>query len=146
MLFRSELYVGVVGNERLRVLPVWEMDFGKLTESGEPIATARVKHSPGYQKKHGIDIRRAEGLDPALERLIQRTTRRVYRMLEMDGYARVDYRLTAKGELYLLEANPNPEIAEKEEFASAAAAAGLKYRALLARLLGLALTRPGRLD
>ena len=141
-----ELYVGVVGNERLRVLPVWEMDFGKLTESGEPIATARVKHSPGYQKKHGIDIRRAEGLDPALERLIQRTTRRVYRMLEMDGYARVDYRLTAKGELYLLEANPNPEIAEKEEFASAAAAAGLKYRALLARLLGLALTRPGRLD
>lgn len=141
-----ELYVGVVGNERLRVLPVWEMDFGKLTDSGEPIATARVKHSPGYQKKHGIDIRRAEGLDPALERLIQRTTRRVYRMLELDGYARVDYRLTAKGELYLLEANPNPEIAEKEEFASAAAAVGLKYRALLARLLGLALSRPGRLD
>ena len=141
-----ELYVGVVGNERLRVLPVWEMDFGKLTDSGEPIATARVKHSPGYQKKHGIDIRRAEGLDPALERLIQRTTRRVYRMLELDGYARVDYRLTAKGELYLLEANPNPEIAEKEEFASAAAAVGLKYRALLARLLGLALSRPGGHD
>lgn len=67
-------------------------------------------------------------------------------MLELDGYARVDYRLTAKGELYLLEANPNPEIAEKEEFASAAAAAGLKYRMLLSRLLGLALTRPGRLD
>jgi len=140
-----ELYVGVIGNERLRVLPTWEMDFGKLTDSGEPIATARVKHSPGYQKKHGIDIRRAEGLDPALERRIQSTTRRVYRMLELDGYARVDYRLTATGELYLLEANPNPEIAEKEEFASAAAAVGLKYRALLARLLTLALTRPGRL-
>jgi D-alanine-D-alanine ligase len=141
-----ELYVGVIGNERLRVLPTWELDFGRLVESGEPIATERVKHNPEYQKKHRIDIRRAEGLDPAIERLLQRTTRRVYRMLELDGYARVDYRLTAKGELYLLEANPNPEIAEKEEFASAAGAAGLKYRALLARLLGLALTRPGRLD
>lgn len=141
-----ELYVGVIGNERLRVLPTWELDFGRLVESGEPIATERVKHSPEYQKKHRIDIRRAEGIEPAIERLLQRTTRRVYRMLELDGYARVDYRLTAKGELYLLEANPNPEIAEKEEFASAAAAAGLKYRMLLSRLLGLALTRPGRLD
>jgi len=141
-----ELYVGVIGNDRLRVLPTWELDFGRLAESGEPIATARVKHSPEYQNKHGIDIRRAEGLDPSLERQIRRTTRRVYRMLELDGYARVDYRLTEKGELYLLEANPNPEIAEKEEFASAAAASGLEYRPLLARILGLALTRPGRLD
>ena len=141
-----ELYVGVIGNERLRVLPTWELDFGKLTESGEPIATARVKHSPEYQKKHRIDIRRAEALDPAIERKLQLTTRRVYRMLELDGYARVDYRLTEKGELYLLEANPNPEVAEKEEFASAAAASGIKYRALLARILALGLARRGRPD
>lgn len=141
-----ELYVGAIGNDRVRVLPTWELDFGKLVDSGEPIATARVKHSPEYQKKHKIDIARAQDVDPAIERALQRTTRRVYRMLELDGYARVDYRLTGKGELYLLEANPNPEIAEKEEFASAAAAAGLKYRALLARVLSLGLSRPGRLD
>jgi D-alanine-D-alanine ligase len=141
-----ELYVGVIGNERLKVLPVWELDFGSLAESSAPIATARVKHSPDYQKKHHIDIRQAEGLDPAIERALQRTTRRVFRMLELDGYARVDYRLTAKGELYLLEANPNPEIAEKEEFASAAAAAGLKYRRLIARILSLGLHRRGRPD
>lgn len=141
-----ELYVGAIGNERVRVLPTWELDFGRLAESGEPIATARVKHSPGYQKKHKIDIRRAEGLDPAVERALQRTTRRVYRMLELDGYARVDYRLTAKGELYLLEANPNPEIAESEEFASAAAAVKVNYRQLIARILSLGLTRPGRLS
>ena len=140
-----ELYVGVIGNERLRVLPTWEMDFGKLVESGEPIATARVKHSPEYQKKHRIDIRRAEDLDPAIERLLQRVTRRVYRMLDLDGYARVDYRLGKNGEIYLLEANPNPEIAEKEEFASAATASGMKYRQLLARVVSLGLSRPGRL-
>lgn len=141
-----ELYVGVIGNERLKVLPVWELDFGKLPETGEPIATAHVKHNPDYQKKHGIDIRRAEDLDPAVERALQRTTRRVYRMLELDGYARVDYRLTAANEIYLLEANPNPEIAEKEEFASAAAASGLKYKPLLQRLVQLGLSRSGRPD
>ena len=140
-----ELYVGVIGNERLRVFPTWEMDFGKLVDSGEPIATARVKHSPEYQKKHKIDIRRADDLDPAIERLLQRVTRRVYRMLDLDGYARVDYRLGKNGEIYLLEANPNPEIAEKEEFASAAAASGMKYRQLLARVVSLGLSRPGRL-
>lgn len=139
-----ELYVGVIGNERLKVLPVWELDFGKLPETGEPIATAQVKHNPEYQKKHGIDIRRAEDLDPAVERALQRTTRRVFRMLELDGYARVDYRLTAANEIYLLEANPNPEIAEKEEFASAAAASGLKYKPLLQRVVSLGLMRPGR--
>jgi D-alanine-D-alanine ligase len=139
-----ELYVAAIGNERIRTLPVWELDFGKLAESGEPIATERVKHSLEYQKKHEIDARRAEDLDPVVARALERTTRRVYRMLELDGYARVDYRLTAKNEIYLLEANPNPEIAEKEEFASAALAAGLAYRQLLQRVVSLALARPVR--
>jgi D-alanine-D-alanine ligase len=65
-------------------------------------------------------------------------------MLELDGYARGDYRLTATGELYVLEANPNPEIAESEEFASAALAAGLNYRQLLQRIVSLAQARPVR--
>ena len=139
-----ELYVAAIGNERVRTLPVWELDFGKLVETGEPIATERVKHSMEYQKKHGIDARRAENLDANLARSLERITRRAYRMLELDGYARVDYRLTEQGEIYLLEANPNPEIAEKEEFASAALAAGLSYRQLIQRIVSLALARPVR--
>ena len=139
-----ELYVAAIGNERVRTLPVWELDFGKLAETGEPIATERVKHSLEYQKKHGIDARQAGNLEPDLVRALERTTRRVYRMLELDGYARVDYRLTPAGELYLLEANPNPKIAEKEEFASAALAAGLPYRQLIQRIVSLALARPVR--
>ncbi len=139
-----ELYVSAIGNERVRTLPPWELDFGSLAETAEPIATERVKHSLEYQKKHQIDARRAENLDPAVVRALERTTRRVYHMLELDGYARVDYRLTPKGELFLLEANPNPEIAEKEEFASAALAARLSYRQLLQRVVSLALARTGR--
>ena len=139
-----ELYVAAIGNERVRTLPVWELEFGTLAETGEPIATERVKHSLEYQKKHEIDAHRAENLDAGVARALERTTRRVYRMLELDGYARVDYRLTGKNEIYLLEANPNPEIAEKEEFASAALAAGIPYRQLLQRVVSLALARPVR--
>ena len=138
-----ELYVAVLGNDRLKVLPTWELDFGKLGDHGEPIATARVKHDTAYQKRHGIEIHRAT-LEQGLERRIQQLTRRVYRMLELDGYARVDYRLTAEGTLHLLEANPNPEVAEGEEFASAALAAGLDYPALLTRLVNLGLERARR--
>ena len=138
-----ELYVAVLGNDRLTVLPTWELDFGKLGDHSEPIATARVKHDTAYQKRHGIEIHRAT-LEPGLERRIQQLTRRVYRMLELDGYARVDYRLTAEGTLHLLEANPNPEVADGEEFASAAQAAGLDYPALLTRLVNLGLERARR--
>jgi D-alanine-D-alanine ligase len=141
-----ELYVSAIGNDRVRVLPPWELDFGRLTETGEPIATEKVKHDLEYQRKHRIDARRAEGLDATLTRALERTTRRVYHMLELDGYARVDYRLTPKGELYLLEANPNPEIAEKEEFASAAASVGIGYRPLLQRIVSLGMARTGRPD
>lgn len=139
-----ELYVSAIGNERVRTLPPWELDFGSLGETAEAIATARVKHSLEYQKKHQIDARRAENLEPVIMRKLERTTRRVYHMLELDGYARVDYRLTPTGELFLLEANPNPEIAEKEEFASAALVAKLSYRQLLQRIVSLALARPVR--
>src|SRR6476646_6275226 len=41
-----ELYVGVLGNERLRVLPVWELKFGSIAKGARPIATEKVKHDP----------------------------------------------------------------------------------------------------
>jgi D-alanine-D-alanine ligase len=135
-----ELYVGVLGHRRLRVLPTWELRFGNLPRGAVAIATARVKHDPDYQAKRGIYQQRAE-LTPAEAKRIARTTRRVARILHLDGYARVDYRLAPDGTLYFLEANPNPEIAEREEFASAAEAAGLRYPRLLETILRLGLAR-----
>jgi D-alanine-D-alanine ligase len=136
-----ELYVGVIGNHRLQVLPVWELKFENLPAGSAAIATARVKHDPDYQEKRGIFQQRAEGLPEALTASIQRTSKRVYRTLELDGYARIDYRLREDGALYFLEANPNPDIASTNEFASAAEEAGMKYSDLLRRILGLALQR-----
>ena len=67
--------------------------------------------------------------------------KRVYRTLELDGYGRIDFRLSADGTPYFLEANPNPEIAQSQEFATAAKHDGLAYRDLLHRIVALAISR-----
>lgn len=136
-----EIYVGVIGNERLRVLPVWELNFGDVTEGGNPIATARLKHNLDYQQRHNITEGPARGLSPEQSARIQRLAKRICRTLELDGYARVDFRLAADGTPYFIEANPNPEIAKIEEFARAALHDGIKYPALLERILALGIKR-----
>ena len=135
-----ELYVAAFGNERITVLPTWELLFENLAAGAPAIATARVKHDPRYQEARGIFQQQATDLPAKLVDRLVRTTRRLYRLLLLTGYARIDYRLRADGELFFLEANPNPEIAPEEEFASAAAAAGIEYPQLLQKFLNLGLS------
>jgi D-alanine-D-alanine ligase len=136
-----ELYVGVLGNDRLRVLPVWELEFGNMAQGDWPIATEKVKHDPDYQERRGILHGPAKNLAPELNARIQRIAKRIYRTLELDGYARIDFRLSADGIPYFLEANPNPEIAQSQEFAAAARHDGIAYRDLLHRILALGISR-----
>lgn len=141
-----ELYAGVIGNQRLEVLPVWELDLHKLPEDAYAIATYKVKWDIAYQKRHDITIGPAEGLSDKLLREIQAISRRCYRALELEGYARLDFRLRDDGALYLLEANPNPDISRDAEFASSALDAGYEYEALIQKLLSLGVAREsGRL-
>jgi D-alanine-D-alanine ligase len=72
---------------------------------------------------------------------IQSMAKRIYRTLELDGYARIDFRLATDGTPYFLEANPNPEIAESQEFATAARHVGIDYSDLLHRILALGIKR-----
>ena len=137
-----ELYVGVLGNNRLRVLPVWELKFGSMGGQGaRQIATEKVKHDPSYQERVGIVDGPAENLAPEVSARIQRTAKRIYRTLKLDGYARIDFRLSADGTPYFIEANPNPEIAKSQEFATAARHDGLDYPDLLHRILALGISR-----
>ena len=134
-----ELYVGVMGNQRLRVFPIWEMQFTKMPDGVHHIATERVKWSVKYQEKHGIQTSELKDLPEESRDRIQHTCRRVYRALELSGYARIDLRMDKDGNAYVLEANPNPQIARGEDFAESAKRAGLSYEALLQRILMLGL-------
>jgi D-alanine-D-alanine ligase len=133
-----ELYVGVVGNERLDVLPIWEMSFAQMPDNKWKIATERVKWSTQYQKKHGIMTDKA-GLPSLDTERIQRIAKRAYRALDLSGYARIDLRMSADGHVYVLEANPNPNLAYGEDFAESAEEGGTSYEKLLDRIIALGL-------
>ena len=140
-----ELYVGVMGNDRLQVFPVWEMSFAKMPENSWRIATERVKWSVKYQKKHGIDTAEA-GLTEDVTSKVQHLAKRVYRALDLSGYARVDLRMTNEGELFVIEANPNPQLAQGEDFAESARRAGVSYAKLIERIVSLGLQwQPSRM-
>ncbi len=134
-----ELYVGVIGNRRLQVLPVWELNLNNLPPDASPIATARVKWSVKYQKKYRIESGEVEGLSPKLIRAIQRTAKKVYHIFGLNGYARMDFRLDAQNRFYFLEANPNAQLAFGEDLAESAERAGISYEHLIQRILNLGL-------
>jgi D-alanine-D-alanine ligase len=134
-----ELYVAVIGNERLKTFTPWELVIKNLPEGAPNIATGKIKWDPAYQKKVGV-VTQAAKLAPELHNLMEHVSKRIYRLLGLSGYARLDYRLTEEGRFFLLEANPNPDIARDEDFAAAAAHSGVGYETLLQRIISLGLS------
>ena len=141
-----EIYSAAFGNHVITVLPTWELRIENLRADAPLVATRRVKWDTEFQARRGVEIGRAE-LDEQVTADVRRTTKRIYRLLGLTGYARIDFRLDANGRLYFLEANPNPDIGQGQEFPGAAEAAGLDYGQMLHKILNLGLQaarqRPG---
>ena len=134
-----EIYVGVIGNQNLQTYAPWELVLNKLPEGAANIATGKVKWDPKYQEKVGL-VTQAAKLAPELEKKVTHLSKRIYRLLGLSGYARLDYRLTDDGRFYLLEANPNPNIAFNDDFSDSAAHSGIKYEPLLQKIMTLGLS------
>lgn len=132
-----ELYVSMLGNHRLQVFPIRELVFREVPPDEPKIATYKAKWDEAYRKRWGLENRFAEGIDPAVLRRIEDTCRRIYHLLTIDGYARLDLRLNAANELYFIEANPNPILAPDEDFAESAKKAGVAYPQLIDRIARL---------
>ena len=135
-----EIYVGLTGNDRLTAYPAREVRFGKTDEGGPQIATRKVKWDEEYRKKWAIEYVHAD-LPEALERAVSRTSKRIYRILQMRDYGRIDLRLKADGEIVFLEANPNPNIGKDEDLAEAAQKSGVDYNGLIDRVIKAAQSR-----
>src|SRR5437762_1953658 len=103
-----------------------------------PILVKPVKEEASYGISRASfvenDEQFPEGLDPALITHFEQTCKRIYRLLTIDGYARIDLRLTAANAIYFIEANPNPILAEDEDFALSAGKAGLSFPQLIDRI------------
>src|SRR5216683_3346461 len=133
-----ELYLSVLGNNRLTVFPSREIFFEQVPEDAPKFATFYAKWNDAYRKKWGIKNAAAGPLPDGIQENLTRLARRIYRLLKIRGFGRIDVRLTPTGEVFVIEANPNPSLAQDEDFAQAAAAAGTGYDALVQQILDAA--------
>lgn len=132
----KEYYIGVIGNNRLKVLPVWELVYKNVDSPENEVYTARAKWNKNYRKRKGIDHQKAK-IHSELEKKIIKVVKRTYKALSLSGYARIDIRVDENNNIYILEANPNPNISHDDEFAMSAKNAGLSYKDLIKKLITL---------
>ena len=132
-----ELYVGILGNHRLQVLPVRELTFKEVPTDEPKFATYKAKWDEEYRKRWGIRNEFAKELDAGLVQHIKSICKKIYRLLAIDGYARLDLRLTPQNEVVFIEANPNPILAREEDFAESAKKADIPYPKLIEKIINL---------
>jgi D-alanine-D-alanine ligase len=136
-----EFNVAILGGREEQVLPISEIDFSRMPEHEPRIVSYRAKwDEESIVCQCTVPVCPAE-LPARLESRIKSIALRSSRCLECRDYSRIDMRTDAKGNIYVLEVNPNPDLSPRAGFARAARAAGLTYTELVARITQSALER-----
>lgn len=139
-----ELYVGMLGNARMQMLPIRELHFGTADVHDAPVlATYKVKWDTNYQKRWHINYGFSD-LDEDIISRLREICCQVYRLLQIEDYGRIDIRLTDDNQIVILEANPNPAIGPTDDVAMAAQRAGIEFPGLIDKIVHLALKRHGK--
>ncbi len=136
-----ELYVSILGSKKLMVFPLREIKFTQVNDNEHKIATYKAKWDAEYRKKWGIKNEFAGRLPADIPEKIEEICKKAYRVLQLQGYARFDIRLTPKNEIFILEANANPSLAPDDEFALSAGKAGFSYPQFIQKILHFAFKR-----
>lgn len=132
-----EINVSVIGNEKLTLFPPRELFFNEIPDGEPKFATYKAKWDAKYRKRWGIKSGFARNLTPDQEKRLLEISKKIYKVFQIRGYARLDFRLSKDGEFYFIESNPNPSISEDEDFAQSAKKSGLSYDQLLDRIISL---------
>ena len=143
-----EFYVGVIGNSDVQALPIMELDFSGYPEGKPKIASWEAKWGDDGDEK-GAEFEGTKSVFPTdlsedLTARMQKVAIDAFNALRLRDYARVDLRMTAKEEIYVIEVNPNCYLEKNAEFATAARKNGLEYPALIERIIDLAAARYSR--
>jgi D-alanine-D-alanine ligase len=133
-----EIYVSLLGNRAPLVFPPRELFFGQVQDGEPKIATFKAKWDESYRKRWGIRSGPAQEIPEATLERMRIICRKIYRLFQITGYARIDLRLRPRGDVVVLEANPNPALGEEDDFAEAAKSAGVGYEDLVRRILQIA--------
>ncbi|MFH1552891.1 MAG: hypothetical protein ABID83_04560 [Candidatus Omnitrophota bacterium] len=141
-----ELYVSILGDKKLQTFPVREMKFTQVPEDEPKLATYKAKWDKKYREKWGIKNEFAGRLPNGVPEKILHICKRAYRALLIDSYGRFDLRMTPEGEIFVIEANANPDLDRGDEFAESASKAGISYDKLIQKILNLALQEENHSD
>src|SRR3984957_20591827 len=137
-----EIYAAILGSyEQAQTLPLVELDLSRLPKGTPKIASYDVKFEKDTQAHKLTKSHLATDLEPETITRLQETALAAYRAVKLRDYGRIDMRLTEKGEVYVIEANPNPWLSSKQEFAMAAKASGRSYTQLIGEIVEIALQR-----
>ena len=136
-----EIYAAVLGNENPEVLPMIELDLSRLPEGTPKIAGKEVKWEKETEAYKVTKSAPAEDLDEETVKRLSDTALAAYRALKLRDYGRLDMRLASNGEVYVIEANPNPWLSSGAEFVMAARKAGRSYTELIGEIVDLARAR-----
>src|SRR3954453_4769159 len=136
-----EIYASILGNDNAEVLPLIELDLSRLPTGTPRIATQDVKFDYETEAYKVTKSAPVEDLDEETTKILQDTAVAAYRALKLRDYGRIDMRLNNKGEVYVIEANPNPWLASGQEFAMAAKKSGRSYTELIGEIVERARAR-----
>lgn len=134
-----EVYVSILGNDKLSVFPARELFFKQVPDNEPKFATFKSKWDREYRKKWGIDSGWVNELPEPMQKKLNDVCKKIYRLLNIQGFGRIDLRIRGD-EIYFIEANPNPSIAKKEDYALSANKAGVEYEELISRIVSLSLS------
>jgi D-alanine-D-alanine ligase len=130
-----EIYAGVLGNDRPEVLPLIELDLSKLPAGMPKVAGTEVKWEKDSEAYKVTKSAPVEDLDEETTKKLNKTALGAYQILKLRDYGRIDMRLTDKGEVYVIEANPNPWLSSESEFFMAAKKSGRSYAEMVEEIL-----------
>lgn len=132
----KEYYMGVIGNHRLTTLPPWELQFENSNNPEKEFYSNHAKFNFKYRQRKGIKTGPANLPDGVVKEM-SRLAKNCYRALYLNGYARIDFRICTSGKIYVLEANPNPDISKLDDFAESAKHMKTSYKQLLKKIITL---------
>jgi D-alanine-D-alanine ligase len=137
-----EIYASILGNgENARALPLVELDLSKLPKGMPRIATQDVKFEKDAEAYKLAKSAIAEDLDEETVTKLSEIAIKAYRAVKLRDYGRIDMRISSKGQVYVIEANPNPWLSSGQEFAMAAKKSGLSYTQMVEEIVDLAMAR-----
>ncbi|MFA3782288.1 ATP-grasp domain-containing protein [Melioribacteraceae bacterium 4301-Me] len=137
-----ELNVAVLGDKKLKVLPISEIDFSKMPDYLYNIVSFQAKWDPLHEAYHKTIPICPARLPKKIKEEAEKIAIKCFKIMGCRDYARVDMRLSKEdNKLYVLEVNPNPDLQEDAGFMRSAKHAGYSYSKTLKKIVELAVKR-----